>query len=127
MNYEIAKKLKGAGFDGLESPFHVGPKPEDIEFLPNPTLEELIAACDGQWSLAFFGPNIEGDKWLARKYVSVCGEDHATVHGSGNTLVEAVANLWLELNKKQPEEQDGHIKPCACGLAWGHAGKHKSI
>jgi len=93
MNYELAKKLKDAGF----------PKETFRVTVPNnkypnrygqsncPTLSELIEAC---------GEDLDGimkskGEWVAMKdrYKSL-GECFF-----GSTPQEAVARLWIELNK----------------------------
>lgn len=106
INYDLAKKLKDAGFPQVDlGGFNFQ---EDLNY---PTLEELIDACgDG---FALFGPNkrfnplrqIEGtalyshteqktlDDWTA-----ISRELELVSHGS--THEEAVANLWLALNTK---------------------------
>lgn len=98
MNYELAKKLKDGGF------------PQEVEygevyndksrgdgtiengfFIRKPTLSELIEAC--------------GDKFheLVREWDGqfTCRTDYMDMQGTyGSTPEEAVANLWLKLNKK---------------------------
>lgn len=93
MNYELAKELKDAGFPNSRMRPHM-----DVEgkwsMQDQPTLSELIEACkvtieltnatmDGTW-LA----KSEGDKY--RKY--------------GSTPSEAVAHLYLALNKPLPTQ-----------------------
>lgn len=105
MNYELCKKLKDAGFpqagngelfeteEGRLSRESMGPVDSLGTFLTqivySPTLEELIEACAGRFGALMIGPGL--GLWTAR--------------GSGiethcSTYYEAVANLWLELNKK---------------------------
>jgi hypothetical protein len=94
MNYELAKQLKDAGF-----PFkYVGisnvPKDNGVVFIDRqeayeyPTLSELIEACG------------EDFRCLIKD-----GKDGWCVQGDNfqwkdKTPEEAVAKLWLELNKK---------------------------
>src|SRR3990167_2343294 len=99
MNYELAKELKDAGFSqkgadgsfyvGADGSFYVGAN-RNTPFVP--TLSEIIGACGGDfWSLV---RAING-KWFC------CGtqddEELSTAHHS--TPEEAVARLWLLLNK----------------------------
>ena len=96
MNYELAKKLKDAGFLQLtkgrfvEAPLHDGInvflKQEDV-FIYAPTLEELIEACGKD----FFNVTFTGETYSA---------SGMRIGVSGKTPSEAVANLWLKLNKK---------------------------
>lgn len=115
MNYELAKKLKDAGFPqtGLrftwyyegnhiynsgEEYFNVAEHPGRIIA---PTLEELIEACRDHLNI-IHRDNLEL-KWFAG---IGDGQDGGPMHhsafpfGSGETPLIAVANLWLELNKK---------------------------
>ena len=75
---ELAKRLADAGF-----PYK---SPEDFPYVP--ALRELIDAC--RLPLKLDCRN-NAEKWYAMQ-----GE----VLGTGDTPEEAVANLWLELNKK---------------------------
>lgn len=84
MNYELAKQLKDAGFPIIEH--------EEPRYWTFPTLSELIEACDkldgfGQLGRANKGWNVW--KLGIRRPVAF-----------GETPEEAVAKLWLELNKK---------------------------
>lgn len=92
IKYELAKQLKDAGWESVSG------KPL---FLDNeifePKLSELIEACDklvGDEDVVFLqGHN---DYWF-----SVDGVDGFGMHaGHGSTPEEAVARLWIELNKK---------------------------
>ncbi len=88
ITYEQAKKLKDAGF----------PQPKTKGFLDifAPTLSDLIKKC-GKYVNLF---QLE-DGWGASKsqngfdLVFTLGE-----HTVGSTPEEAVANLWLAINKK---------------------------
>jgi len=97
MDYELAKKLKDAGFpmpDIREGSHKVFQHPE---YVVCPTLSELIEACGQKF---FMLQNQDGitKEWLAREarrwHIGPYKE------GIGSTPEEAVANLWLELNKK---------------------------
>ncbi len=114
ISYELAKQLKNNGFDQKEimpkntigypalivteeqakNPrmgFYVS---RDNEKVLIPTLSELIEACADDF-LFLEAPKEEFKEeasWIA------LGVDDGA--GSGNTPEIAVANLWLELNKK---------------------------
>lgn len=87
MNYELAKKLKDAGYTNYSKCW------SGTDDSPNPTLSELIEACDN-CGLALFERN---HLWEA---YSEWGGDDYTHFGKGSTPDEAVANLWIALNKK---------------------------
>ncbi len=90
IEYELAKKLKDAGFpqDGYF----------DYEFdLARPTLSELIEACGDRFhSLLRYVPQVDEIDLIWRAY----GYDDDQITARGKIPEEAVANLWLELNKK---------------------------
>ena len=90
MNYELAKKLKDAGF-----PVHpeCGTCRYDGIAQFKPTLSELIEACgDG---FANLGMALYADwKWRA------VGKGIFGASVTGDTPEEAVAELWLRLNNK---------------------------
>lgn len=107
MTYELAKELKDAGFSqtgnglwsgnvgkiNLESilPGEVfGIAQEDFVYLP--TLSELIEACGyGFFNLEYWSHPAH-NSWLAKGTTGV--------EIKGSTPEEAVARLWLALNKK---------------------------
>jgi len=85
MKYKLAKELKDAGFQKFG--FDVDTTGTIMPNVVNePTLSELIDACDEGMEL-FIGD--EGSTSVRTKYHS----------GKGKTPEEAVAKLWLELNK----------------------------
>lgn len=121
MTYELAKKLKDAGFPQGESMDNIlakgtalaylrDSKPsdellekykqalnslkelyeDDEEYVYVPTLSELIEAC---------GTHVKLDWFPATKsaFANCCDSKNHEQHGS--TPEEAVANLWLALNK----------------------------
>lgn len=114
MNYELAKELKDAGFPQDKSEYFFVVTPNAIERLhctfvervrhitteivSDPTLEELIEACgegfDGLMSQKRVSDSL--GEWVAMKdrYKSL---DECFF---GKTPTEAVARLWLALNKK---------------------------
>ncbi len=96
MNYELAKKLKDAGFP------QVGKNQDGYanDGGYEPTLSELIEACGSAFSALtrrFSG----SESWIAHSNQFLTGQfGHIPIVADGNTLEEAVANLWLELNKQ---------------------------
>jgi len=99
MNYELAKKLKDAGFPQIEHydetddllQFHI-----NNEFISIPTLSELIDACgDGFRFLIHEKDPRSLKEWRCNNDKSEWKEDGFW----GKTPEEAVANLWLALNK----------------------------
>jgi hypothetical protein len=88
VTYELAKQLKIAGFkDSNGWVWH------DSETLPMPTLSELINAC-GEDFISLIHPPIVG-AWEA--YAQPVDD---SIDSVGSTPEEAVAKLWLSLNKK---------------------------
>ena len=115
MNYKLAKQLKDAGFPQnkcLEIWFsHKGKNPrrtyweilfnkdetplrhpwhKDTEFCVIPTLSELIEACL-KLVPDLFKLEFRNKQWIADTNWKI---------ENGNTPEEAVAKLWLKLNKK---------------------------
>jgi len=94
MNYELAKQLKDAGFP-LNMSDHLECDYNHTEFIDRvwyhiPTLSELIEACgEGFWSLT------KHINFWQTNWRDGIGGDTA-----GKTPEEAVANLWLAINKK---------------------------
>jgi len=109
MNYELALKLKEAGYPqnhkwvnecktfGCWLKDGIGRK-EDIH---SPSLEELIEALPKGEDFALFSI---GDKWRADfkspNNMVMLGEVEGEYRAVGSTPLEAVANLWLKLNKR---------------------------
>ena len=128
MNYKLAKQLKDAGFKqtGLQYTWYYGINPMGIfnteeeyfqaDKYPDrvliPTLSELIEACGDIILFKMPDNNIWKDgcegKWVAAKRREenyLCASDYFidTYFGeykTGNSPKEAVAKLWLKLNKK---------------------------
>jgi hypothetical protein len=115
MTYELAKKLKDAGFSQepkiYESLIYFYNKkeilitPDMIEFhrwvdmVKNPTLPELIEAC-GEGIFHLYNSDIIKNGWHAqltneKDTISCCNSKAGSL-----TPEEAVANLWLELTKR---------------------------
>ncbi len=115
MNYELAKQLKDAGFkqdgsNGFITDKGIFESLFDCDYCPEvfgqptsnknnayvPSLSELIESCgDG-----FFG--ITRDNNHGNISFKASGDPMAfdIFEGYGNSPEEAVARLWLELNKK---------------------------
>ena len=114
MNYELIKKLKEAGFRQTGSGKYIPEKNAKEEVLLDdgedkitefrqedwvkvPTLSELIEACGASFDSLTFGNRMNGTLtgWFATG-----GEDPTEVYEEqGDTPEEAVARLWLILNK----------------------------
>ena len=82
MNYETAKELKDAGYD-----------------LNKASLEELIEACGEEFVLTNECGMWEAWSGSTSEMVRM-GEASAKFEVEGKTPSEAVAKLWLALNKK---------------------------
>lgn len=103
ITYELALKLKEAGFpqsgkdgdwyfDSNENPFFCIAYNWDKRHIKIPTLFELIEAC-GQYTIRFCLEQHSND-WRAGVY-------QGNIQWvSGKSPEEAVANLWINLNKK---------------------------
>lgn len=106
ISYELALKLKEAGFkmknlkdwDMTQCPFPWGHfKYTDGQSYIYPVLSELIEAC----SPRFHTLTIGSDMWIAEAgFYDKETKQVGVVERGGKTPSEAVANLWLELNKK---------------------------
>jgi len=117
MNYELALKLKKAGFpqkkikEGDDVFVDDEPKQkwdEEVgvvnitkEMVRVPTLSELIEACPKTIeakdfdSIGIFTLSISGDEWTAGYY----WYEYSVLDRDGSTPEEAVVNLYLALNK----------------------------
>jgi len=101
MDYKLAKELKDAGFP-LKPHFERGKDTADNEY-ELPTLSELIEACGD--SLIIHGP---GTSDINENYyypsmtlwTAFYQRGSNEVRTEGSTPEEAVARLWLALNKK---------------------------
>lgn len=118
MTYELAKQLKDAGFPQNEAekywieyigfPHKVGIKRSIVDkedytvnaglAIAIPTLSELIAACgDGFAGLNYYS-SMGWWEAFEKLYYGASDDDEIVVKGSNPE--EAVAKLWLALNKK---------------------------
>lgn len=124
MDYNLAKQLKDAGFPQNKSDFYYatinwvsqefGESKEcepylrygsggwvDTFLTATPTLSELIEAC-GDGFKGLFPPRETNGGWLAVETVGQIDKDGTFMFWSfwaGQTPEEAVAKLWLSLNK----------------------------
>ena len=112
LNYELAKGLKDAGFPQelkdcpiceniywVDGELKLGAfKDTELtgEEVKSPTLAELVEACG---DILYFTLNSSAYGWEASANY---GEGKEEV-GQGKTSEEAVARLWLALNKKKDE------------------------
>lgn len=109
MNYELAEKLKNAGFFQVGEGRYFFLKTSSIGFttlpipgaLYKPLLSELIEACGEEFdslkkSELYAEVNNNGEKWWCASGRPL-GNGWQTV---GATPEEAVGNLWLQINKK---------------------------
>ena len=114
MNYKLAKQLKDAGFPQdrdnpredaylTTSPYEKPKGVKRVHVVYNPTLSELIDACDINFHLAKIeSMNLETG-W---KYRAVTFENFY----EGKTPEEAVAKLWLKLNEKRTDQNEKRTK-----------------
>lgn len=114
MTYELAKKLKDAGFPQTGNGYLRVFDPADAETVYKPTLEELIEALPAFFDFRLgyrlnVGPE-ERKAWEAKggwKNWSIDRYDE--YQGTGENPSEAVANLWLALNKKDGNNQKQEV------------------
>ena len=101
MNYQLAKELKDAGFKCSDyvTAMYFDPSLPIDEVVPNPSLSELIEACYGERGQRFRWLKNCKDKWMAqaRPEHPIVTKD---IKAFGSTPEEAVARLYIELNKK---------------------------
>ena len=100
ITYELAKSLKDAGFPQLSDGGYVykdGTIDKDMiseNYCYKPSLSELIEACGIKMNkLTQNEMNNNSIVWTAVNW-------EGSIMGEGSTPEEAVANLWLALNKK---------------------------
>ena len=103
MNYELAKKLKDTGFSQFGSGITLGGGVIK-EYVYVPILSELIEACGDNFESLVCGRNLSGKiMWSATTLVLPVGGTSDPLYPQTNFLYdnpeEAVAELWLELNK----------------------------
>lgn len=88
MNYDLAKELKDAGFPQIESEAPTGIGDGKGNACRLPTLSELIEACGD----SFHALGHIGKEWQAVA-------NNGLMRNEAKTPEEAVARLWLVLNK----------------------------
>lgn len=102
MNYELAKQLKDAGFplkcsEYNREDFVFGVAIKDGQQIMYPLLGELIEACgdvqDFTLYRRFNGENYWIACWISRD------SGITQIRSEGSTPLEAVANLWLAINR----------------------------
>ena len=99
MEQKLALELKIAGFPQViheYGDYYGGDNAED--YICVPTLEELIEACGNPFMLMWMEDSSQewgGTFQAFNDTHSFCSET-----GLGKTAIEAVARLWLALNKK---------------------------
>ena len=110
MNYELAKQLKDAGFrqTGDNESRYGGLKkayaPIDENYTSDlnayvPTLEELIEACGERFNS--MGGDVRTKEWWAAERPEGLFVETFPLRCTGSTPTEAVAYLYLALNKKE--------------------------
>lgn len=101
MNYDLANALKQAGFpqegrgSRVANPEKIVARRDDFAYVP--TLEELIEACSSlnhHWN--FYLERNRSDTWWA----NLTNFGNLVAERSANTPTDAVAHLWLALNKR---------------------------
>lgn len=113
MDYELAKKLKDAGFPnhGDDSRDFVFPNEQERERFYNsegeswqyayvPSLSELIKACGDKFGTLWQTPEGIDGKQMWGASVLYDYQYNSSLRGSmGFTAKEAVSKLWIELQK----------------------------
>lgn len=119
MDYKLAKELKEAGFpqktewywinwgeswvretpdhfEVMDNEFGKSRPFREMESISCPTLSELIEACGVRFNYLLQ----QEDKWVATDYREGTTDEYGSNTRIGKTPEEAVARLWLALNKK---------------------------
>lgn len=120
MNYELVKKLKEAGWpqklvSGSSDVYHLNHSDKDLnkiytvtegniintEYLKVPLLSELVEACGEDFDAIFSGKQRKEDGYPKSKDMEWRADatNRTGFSCSGSTPEEAIANLWLALNK----------------------------
>jgi len=98
MNYKLALELKKAGFpqgDISSLPQERYWIKEEVCYIP--TLSELIEACGDDFQLTKWDLN---SNWIASTEIYYDDAGYQDDIGKGKTPEEAVAKLYIKLNKK---------------------------
>lgn len=108
MTFELTKELKEAGFPmllsnmGAEAPRCGVGYQIDGAWYYDITLSELIEACETTFEEKFhFHLLFSSGDWYAQYDDANFNLPNPTEQGKGSTPEEAVARLWLALNKKE--------------------------
>jgi len=98
MDYALAKQLHDAGFPLDRNWIVKDPQAVADIFLPHlaPDLEELIEACGDEFILL---KNMMLDRWYAKGYIRKPKIKERHISTYELSPKEAVAKLWLEINK----------------------------
>lgn len=106
ISYELAKKLKETGFP-QKGRILINKNNEVFDWMELkigiicPTLSELIEACGIEFASLNY---LSAPRWLAFRKSSILAGRNVPALGmegfEGQSPEEAVANLWLALNKK---------------------------
>lgn len=110
MNYELCKKLKDAGFplEAASLADYRTNKPSfeyGVDFIGRkgvwlyPALKKLIEECKEDFHALFRIVHVNIQDLDKRWKASARAKKSTQLHTFGSTPEEAVANLWLELNK----------------------------
>lgn len=114
MTFELAKKLKDSGFKGWEDRENLGQSVEPDGRIRNtllctdksvyhPTLSELIEACGNFLHSISRSSGIDKEGRTVKTWCAEARDpenDQILMCSDEKTIEEAVANLWLEINKK---------------------------
>jgi len=104
MDYELAKRLKEAGFPFKNWCPGIGTEEHSLKNCNGyPALEELISACGDDFLSLVYGANPPHLKrWVAQGfYINTEGKRRELWDSKWYEFPEeAVANLWISLNKK---------------------------
>jgi|SRR5215211_8161905 len=98
--YTLANELKDAGYpqggrgSWIVDPGQIVARGGHRAYVP--TLEELIEACGENFALLH--QSVKSKKWAAQDFKY--DEEEGPHDGEGSTPTEAVARLWLALNKR---------------------------
>lgn len=101
MNYDFLKILWNSGFPKIRT--------DGCGMLVSPSLRELIDACGERFSQITQLPPIIDDpkKWIAHAWMGM-EKSPSQITAMGETPEEAVALLWLELNKDTNVKASGY-------------------
>ncbi len=102
---ELAKELKDSDFPDIFMTDHENCNYHQVEYIDGifyhvPSLKELIEALGSRFhALQFYDD--KSILWIAYSYENRGFEPAGHIFKDGATPEEAVAKLWLELNKKE--------------------------